>query len=227
MRKIYVGISLISLLFFTAGCAAQQRHYFVDSSFIAPYQNQEIRIFYTLTPDGNFITLSDLSQVELKTGNRDRPFDDILTQDWQDEHAVKNLHWSPDGRYLAITTQSLLTSPSILSPVYIIDTRDRTISEALDIAPFFCWSPFDNEYTIASSMEPATFTSIIYHMFDLSPVRYETIVQKKADGLGGSGYYLWNQRLNMPIGKIVVIDPINAGGKNDTQKIAYSGETIQ
>jgi len=190
----------------------------VEHTFISPYI-PNLNLFAALTPDGNYLTLSDFSQIALKNGEENYPFDDYISQEWQSSHAIKGLKWSSDGQYLAITTSILTSNPAILNPVYVIDTKNYSISSELNIAPFLSWSPFNNEYILANLPDSKGIKQSVYSVKNWTPISSKVTNSENNVNFGGAGYFLWSRQLNLPIARIDWRDPINFAGGTETQEV--------
>ncbi len=190
---------------------------FISPSILKPYAHT------VLTPDGKYLTIGDLTQVELSTGMVNRPFDGYLSKEWQNTYFIDNMIWSPDGKYLTVETHlggSAL--PPVNNLVFIIDTQTQTISEPLEIGPILYGSPF-GERILANSLTTIFGFWQVYdeNMRNLVPMPSETVNPEK-EQTGGSAMLLWNRATNMPVAVIDWRDPINAGGTTAAQEIGIT-----
>lgn len=194
----------------------------IQSTFISPYILKPYA-HAILTPNGKYLTINDLTQVELSTGMTSRPFDRYISEEWQNAYHVDNMIWLPDGKYLIVATHLVgSTLPPIKDLVFIIDTQTQTISEPLNIGPILYGSPF-GEKILA---KPLKMASVFWQVYDVNirslvSLPSETVNPEK-EQTGGTAQFLWSRITNMPVAVIDWRDPINAGGTIAAQEVGIT-----
>lgn len=168
----------------------------VSHVMISPITLDEIGSDFALAPDGNSVLLLGLFQYELSTGEED----DSLKH-YQGEYVISeggNFGWSPDGRYIAVTTMELDYQKKDVGdrPVYLLDTQAQTVRRLAGVSSLEQWSPVNSDRLFAESSEgPLWDVSSNTGIASWGPVDI-----RSATELAGNGRYLWDAELNVPIG---------------------------
>lgn len=223
--QVSIKIVLIMMAIWITDCTStlpKEEFPTIDSTFVVPH-TPEAYVSAVILPDGKYLTLDNLTQIELQSGEISRPFDTYLSEEWQNSHHIDRMIWSADGRYLILETH--LTG-SVLPPVdglvYIIDTQDQTVSDSLDVGPILTGSPF-GERILA---DPQKLTFAFWQVYDINTrdaiAGTSEIHSIEKEKVGGSQAFLWSQKLNLPIAAIVQINPINFSGNVDKQEVGIN-----
>jgi hypothetical protein len=206
---------LLILLAVLTGCGGGIPQPAVDRVEISAFTftHQQFRDSeYALSPDGRSLTLEDLSQINLKTGEETRPFANYTGMDWWVNSSGGPLGWSPDGRLLAITTASDNRTPGAnRSPTVLLNTENQTIQQFDNISTFRYWSPFRTSRFLASLAHGGW---NIFSINDQHPTAISDAIDfRRETEFGGTGDFLWSKRLDRPI---AILNWIPVMGSDDT-----------
>ncbi|RME57475.1 hypothetical protein D6779_08605, partial [Candidatus Parcubacteria bacterium] len=150
MNKVFLAKLALLLLIsgIVSGCNTQFPS--VEKAYVVPQTDIAYRFFgvssLALSPDGQSLTLEDLTQIQLETGIGSHPFDNYKLLSPKIILHSRPLRWSPDGRYLAATyfNDDRVHPNANHYPIYIYDTQTQTVIMANELASGFqYWSPFN------------------------------------------------------------------------------------
>lgn len=221
MNKVSITKLTILLLvsIFLSGCKPQFLS--VEKAYVVPQTDTGYRFFgvsgLALSPDGQVLVLEDLTQIQLETGSGSRPFDNYEFPPSEIIHSG-NLAWSPDGRYLAATyfNDDRVHPDANQRPIYIYDTRNRTVFKANELASGFQhWSPFGTGNYMASIVKK---NWAIFNITDSKMIVLDKSIDfREEKELRATGNYLWSKELDIPVAILSILPTIDENG-NKTEK---------
>ncbi len=212
-RAIYLMLFLafsISL----AGCAP--RFPTAQRAYPVPVNMQMWRngfVPFALSPDGQFVIYGSSGWIRLNTGEETRPLANYAITPEGYMGISQNMGWSPDGRYFAVTTFYDERSPGANRlPIYIFDSQTLIGSKIEgDVGNFQMWSPFNNGRYMAEFYPEG------WSVFDVqgsAPISlHEAIDFRQEQEVGGSGWFLWSKRLDVPVAWIAPVPVLDEEGQ--------------
>jgi hypothetical protein len=187
------------LIFLLAGCSASTP--IVDEASEAPFTftNQPlVDSINALSPDGKFITLANMTQIDLQTGQEIQPYREYSGLEMWMGSSVGPMGWSPDGQYLAVTAFYDDRRLGVnRSPTILFDTKLRTAEQKENISTFRSWSPFNTGRFMASAKDDG-WNIFSVHDSSMSPVT-DAIDFRQEKEMGGTGEFLWSKELDRPV----------------------------
>ncbi len=182
----------------------------MQNAYISPIN---VDIFSTLhfleialSPDGQTVTHECGRQIDLETGTESYPFQNYAGSPKYMACFIHHVEsWMPNGRYLGVAQNEFdSTTNTIRYRNWIIDTETQTV-QIVAGRIFWAWSPF-NTGSYLTRNEDSEWVLSVYNLDDQSaPILLDGTHQydfTQEDEVGGTGYYLWSKRLDLPVAEL-------------------------
>lgn len=223
MNKVSITklTALLIISVFLSGCKPQLPS--VEKAYVVPQTDTAYRFFevsnLALSPDGQSLTLENLTQVQLESGSGSHPFDNYKFPSPEIILHSGPLGWSPDGRYLATTyaNDDRVHPDANRYPIYIYDTQTQTVVMANELASGFQhWSPFNTGNYFAGDL-----TTGNWGVFNITNAKIisldKNIDFREEKEFRATDRYLWSKELDIPIAVLSILPTIDENG-NKTEK---------
>jgi len=207
----------------------------VEKAYVIPQTDTTYRFFgvssLALSPDGQSLTIEDLTQVQLETGSGSHPFDNYKFPSPEIILHSGPLRWSPDGRYLAATyaNDDRVHPDANRYPIYIYDTQTQTVFMANELASGFQhWSPFNTGNYFAGNLSTGN-----WGVFSITNTKVilqdKSIDFREEKELKATGNYLWSKELDIPVAILSILPIIDENGNrteaHQTAIISFSNQS--
>ncbi len=218
MKKNITKYFLLMVLFLLGGCTPQFPA--IQNTYVSPLDLGIVLTLHglnlALSSDGQTIVLRCGEQIDLETGTESYPYQGYAGTPkdmYCFIHDVRS--WSSNGRYLGVTEFVYDSTTNLSKDLnWVIDTQTQTVQEVPGRI-FWAWSPFDTGRYLTRNEDSKGVLSV-YNLNDQStPILLDGTHQydfTQEDKVGGTGYYLWSKRLDLPVAELV--SPLSGAAVN-------------